>query len=242
MAMGSFKTLRKEIFVTFTVLLLSCLAEGNCGSLDRIGVATRLIQMLYPGTGGTEVSFEISGGATDARNFVIVLRELEAGVRAGNPARDPGKEVLEFPLYFDFNFVKGGEVACRPIVFRRNGDDKVFEETVANINAHPELTDSEVLDLAKRRGLRFDGSKKVAVLKNLPWHRLESIYGKLRFKTAVFNITSEHEKSAKYSFGQLWWNITAEEVGTTRTLGIFVEPFRGRIDALSEMDRRDFKK
>jgi len=123
--------------------------------------------------------------------------------------------------------------------FMLNRPNKMQEEARAEINAHPEWTDVEALEAAKRRGLRFGPSNKQAVLNLIPLKELSTFFGPLRIKRTQFTITSEHEKDAEYSFASLSWYITAEEVGTTHALLIFVEPFGGHIVGLSEGDMQD---
>jgi hypothetical protein len=120
-----------------------------------------------------------------------------------------------------------------------NRPSKMLEEAQAEINAHPAWTEAEALEAANRHGLRFAPNDMQAVLKLIPLRELSTFFGTLRIKRTQFAVTSEHEKDATYSFASLSWDITADEVGTTRALAIVVEPFQGRIVGLSEGDKRD---
>jgi hypothetical protein len=245
--------------VIFSLMLFSNLAVAgdNCGSLERIDIAVRLVRTLYPELRAAELSIALGDssdggrlGPTDARAFVMKIdnprwHPPKQG-KQGEPIVDTthtskGQLRGEFPLILTFDFIDYGRhrLECRPSQFMLNRPNKMQEEAQAEINAHPSWTEAEALEAAKRHGLRFGPNNKQAVRKLIPLKELSTFFGTLRIKRTQFTITSEHEKDAQYSFASLSWYIIAEEVDTTRALQIVVEPFGGHIVGLSEGNQRD---
>jgi hypothetical protein len=249
------------------VLLLSILflpavanAADECGSLDRLIIAARLVRTVYPELKGKEASITFSqgtggpdSGPSDARILSITIdRPLlrnpkeadESDRRATNAPEKSGD--LELPLHLSVDFFvwrpSGHDIVCRPVHFLNNSTSKMLEAAEAAINAHPEWGDAEALAAARQHGLRFGPHEKAALLKLLPLKGLSPFFGTLRVKQADFTVTSEHEKQASYRFAALRWDITAEEVGSLRTLNIVVEPFGARIVGLAETDKRELHK
>ncbi len=247
----------KRIVIISLVLFSNLAVAGdNCGSLDRVDIAVRLVRTLYPELRAAELSIALADssdggrlGPTDARAFVMKIdnpswhppkqgKQDEPTVDTTHTSK--GQLRSEFPLYLTFDFIDYGRyrLECRPR-FMLNRPSKMQEEAEAEINAHPSWTEAEALEAAKGHGLRFGPNNKQAVLKLIPLKELSTFFGTLRIKRTQFTITSEHEKDAKYSFASLSWYIIAKEVGTTRALQIVVEPFRGHIVGLSEGNQRD---
>jgi hypothetical protein len=77
-------------------------------------------------------------------------------------------------------------------------------------------------------------SQKLAVLQFIPLKDLGAIYGSLRVNNIEFDIHGNGEKCAGCSLADLHWYIEAKEVNTKRALLTAVEPFGGKILAISE--------
>jgi hypothetical protein len=164
------------------------------------------------------------------------------------PQADPTpKGEIDVPAYFEFSFIdyssgSGGHLVCRPN-FMNNTTSTQMKEALEVINAHPEWTDGKELEVAIDHGLRFSpnnfgpNDNKPALLKLIPLKELSRFYGPLRIRTADFEINGG-EKCAGCSFGSLYWNIDAEEVGTHQMVSIRVEPFWGKVVGIISHSRR----
>jgi hypothetical protein len=229
------------------------IGDDNCGSIDRLTIALRVIRALHPVIKGREVSISLSAGhagglpttPTDADDLRIAIDRpawhppVGANGQADTvPQSSPAQSSdVELPLYFYFSFIKTGTVkrqlACRPLTFMSSASSKLMEKAWAAINAHPEWSDGEALAAARQYGMRFGPSKKAAIVGLIPLKALSTFYGPLRIKSVQFDIY-DAEKCAGCSFADLRWYITAEKVGTRETLQIMAEPFRGKIVAITE--------
>ncbi len=88
------------------------------------------------------------------------------------------------------------------------------------------------MEAARKLGMRFGPDKKTELLRMLPLKRLSSIYGLLQITKASFRVAGLKEPET--SFADLHWFITAKDIGTARGMQIIVEPFHGKIIAISE--------
>jgi hypothetical protein len=238
-----------------------CLGGDKCGSFDRVMVALRVTEALYPELKGREFSLQFSegtgglpSGPADVRNFSIVVDKPQWHPPETNGQRDvtPQSRIgeVELPLHFHFGFIDydsvqrnsgrdlgadlGRDLVCRPIEFRNDKTSSQMEQARAKINAHPEWTDDQDIEAARQQGLRFGPDNKAAVLKLIPLQSLGEFYGPLQIKKARFSVAGNSMKEPHSSFADLRWYIDAEEVGTLRVLQITVEPFGGKIDSISE--------
>jgi len=102
------------------------------------------------------------------------------------------------------------------------------------VNAHPEWTDEQDLEAARKLGMRFGPEKKAELLRILPLKELSSVYGPLQITEAEFRVTGKKEPES--SFADLHWYVTAKHVGAPQKLQlqILVEPFHGKIVAITE--------
>jgi hypothetical protein len=244
--------------ILLSVLLLPAAASAaeECGSLDRLITAARLVRAVYPELKGKEASVAFSegtggpvSGPIDARFLSIKVdkplfhtpeKHSEPEEMAPSPTAIRGK--LELPQYLSIDFMVWGSsphIVCRPVHLLNNTTSPMLEAARAEINSHPSWTDADALEAAKRHGLRYGPNDKQALLELIPLRELGTFFGTLRVKRTKFTVTSEHKKDATHSFASLSWVITAEEVGTTRALEISVEPFQGAIVGLSEGDKQD---
>lgn len=243
------------VALVLTCILQASLASGAsvCGSLDRVIVAVRLAQTLYPEVKGREFSVAFSegtggpaSGPADARSLAIKLdapqwhpperRDGESKVTRQSPPVQHG--AIPLPLYLSFNFIDfdsvGRDIVCRPVGFINHSSNKLMEETQTIINAHAEWTDKEALETAKQHGLRFAPPDKAAVLRRVPLSKLSTFYGPLRVTKIRFETYGNPDKTVNSSFTDLRWYIDADEIGTGRTLAVVVEPFGGKIVSIGE--------
>lgn len=236
------------------------MAANECGALDRVVTAINMSEVLYPDIKGNELTIQFSrgiggglSGPSDARTLLISLDKLQS-LQDTNESRQSGamlqrapreNESLELPMYLYFSFVDfssverklGRDVACRPLEFLNRTETERMEDARAIINAHPDWTDVQELEAADKKGLRFGPEKEKELIKALPLKGLEAFYGPLRIKSTRFEPHTAGDKCAGCSFADLHWYIEAEEGAASRMLQITVEPFQGRITALSESKR-----
>jgi len=227
-------------------------AADKCGSVRRLMTALSLTNILYPELEGKEVSISLSGGhgsplntPTEAVHVGIEidrprwLSAINRGIEPDSvpPSAGTGSDELELPSYLDFDFAEGTgtaeiHVVCRPLKFINNKSSKQIQGAREVIDSHPEWTDEQDLDAATKLGMRFGPTKKNDVLQLIPLKELSAFYGPLRIQKAFFSIT--YTKQPRSNFADLTWFITVDRVGTQKTLQIMVEPFRGKIVAISE--------
>jgi hypothetical protein len=232
--------------------------EG-CGSLDRAENAIHMAEILYPELKGRELTIQFShgtggplSGPSDAASLLIAVDKPEwhapgetdkHPVRTPQPSRSKAVEV-ELPLYLQFDFIRtifdktgnrlGTKLSCWPVQFSNANAvlSKQMHDAWVSINAHPEWTDGEDLKAARELGMQFGPEKKTDLLRILPLKELSSIYSPLQITEAKFKVTGLKEPES--SFADLHWYITAKREGGKKTLQIMVEPFHGRITAISD--------
>jgi hypothetical protein len=239
------------------ILSISSAAFGSekCGSLDRVSNAILLAQTLYPELKGSEFSIQFSGGSgplsgsTDARSVRLAVDKPESHQPGepserfdGTPRSQNGNLEIELPVYLEFVFtslivgktgdVVGTELSCWPVKFINNKVSKQSHGAAEVINAHPEWTDKEDLEAATKLGMQFGPDKKIDLLRILPLMALSSIYGPLQITEADFR-TAGLKQPGSY-FADLHWYVTATRVDTSQKLQIMVEPFHGKIVAISK--------
>jgi len=180
----------------------------NCGSLERLTVALRFAQAVYPELKEKEfgVSFSPGNGT-----FVDFPTEVDYFmIRVGRPIWSPPGEMvdqyyaadlravrssgIELPLNLSFGFVKAGpsskqrQLACRPLKFSSDAGYKQMKTVSSTIDPHPEWSDEEELSVARNLGLRYGPEDKDALLRVLPLKELSKFYGTLRIKSARFSM------------------------------------------------------
>jgi hypothetical protein len=149
---------------------------------------------------------------------------------------------VELPLHLQFDFVRtvsdkagntvGRELTCQPWEFSNTFGGKQLHEAWDIINAHPEWTDEQDLEAARKLDMRFGPEKKADLLRMLPLKELSGIYGPLQTTVANFKTASLKEPGA--SFADLHWYVRAKRVSSEKSLAIMVEPFHGRIISITE--------
>jgi hypothetical protein len=202
---------------------------------------------------GKEFSLQFSGGTTGplsrptGANFLFLSVD-KAIWRSPEQIREHSDRALkdasepELPVHLQFDFVRtvfdktgnrlGTEVTCQPWEFSNAGVSKQIHEAWDLINSYPEWTDEPDLEAARKLGMRFGPDKRADLLRIFPLKGLSSIYGPLQITEASFRITGL--KQPESSFADLHWYITAKRMASQKTLQIMVEPFHGRIIAMSE--------
>lgn len=241
------------------VLLSSCLQPafaatgGSCGAADRLIVALRFAQGLFPELKAREFSVTFSpgngpliGGPTDTSDFRIrindpVWRPTVNGKLQPNPEQSPQRsdDAVQLPFDLHFDFVRPDVAArvlgCQPANFTSTAGYTQMEKVWSAINPHPEWSDAEELVAARKLGLRYGPEDKSAILKKIPLKELAKFYGPLRMKSAEFKMNGGG-KCPGCSFADPRWYITASGSGTTHGLLIVVEPFFGKITSISDSE------
>jgi len=244
--------------LAFTSALLvpnAAVGADNCGSLERLTVALRFAQVVYPELKGKEfgVSFSPGNGT-----FVSLPTEADSFmIRVDNPTWLPtGENVDQYyaadlravlssgiglPLNLSFGFVKAGpsmkhrELACHPLKFTGDVGYSQMEKVWSAINPHPEWSDAEELEAARKLGLRYGPEDKDALLRLIPLKELSRFYGPLQIKSAEFRMNGG-QKCAGCSFADPRWYVTASETGSAHGLLVVVEPFFGKITSISDSE------
>jgi len=240
-----------QLAAVFVVLNMAAQAD-TCSSLDRLVIALRLTRVLYPELRHREFSISLSAGHGNPLNTptngtdigLAIDKNVEPTAAGSKPRSDDTPQLLpgeadgsELPLYLDFDFAEGTraaeiDVVCRPLKFINNKSSKQIQDAREVIDSHPEWTDEQDLDTATKLGMRFGPKKKNDVLRLIPLKELSEFYGPLRIQKAFFSITRTKQPGS--NFADLTWFITVDRVGAQKTLQIMVEPFRGKIVAISE--------
>jgi hypothetical protein len=248
----SLHSLRSLALAAVFVALNMVAQADTCGSLDRLVIALRLTRVLYPELMHRESSISLSAGhgnplntPTNGTDIGLAIDKNVGPTAAGSKPRSdntpqllPGEaDGSELPLYLDFDFAEGTgtaaiHVVCRPLKFINNKSSKQIQDARKVIDSHPEWTDEQDLDAATKLGMRFGPKRKNDVLQLIPLKELMAFYGPLRIQKAFFSVTGTKQPGS--SFADLTWFITVDRVGTEKTLQIMVEPFHGKIIAISQ--------
>lgn len=240
---------RTRIFY-FMMLSLACLflsslasASDRCGSVDRIKIAFRLTEAVYPETKNREFDVSLGNGysgppscPTDARAVMITVAK-DSWLLFEKPDSKTeeyfSEKGLELPFHLRFDFIPHSEPTpqCLPDFLNDHPSDE-RQKTEELMQSHPNWTAEEALAAARKAGLRFGPSDEGKLLRQLPLKELGEIYGPLRIQRFEFALMQGHEKDAEWWFTELEWDISAKVLGTNRTLQITVDPFTGKIFAL----------
>jgi hypothetical protein len=239
-----------------SLILMPIVAPGEeCGSADRLAVALRFAEAVIPELKNQEVDISISEGmgsffsdASEADGFHLRF-DKPTWRPPGETNQVPSAALTEamgkaglampFELYFDFIEMRPPlyprRLACHPVVFRSEALPPLMRKLHETVDPHPEWSDAQELDQARKLGLRYGPEKKEAVLRLIPLKELEQFYGKLRVKSAEFSINAGG-KCDGCSFVYARWDISLSAAGTSRGLSVVVEPFLGRITSLSSSE------
>jgi hypothetical protein len=232
------------------ILLLTCAflsslarASDRCGSVERIKIAMRLTEAIYPETRSREFDVSLGNGysgppacPTDARAVMITVAK-DSWLLFGKPAPETdeyfSEKGLELPFHLRFDFIAPplNFPDCLPDFLKDHPSNERYDAEQL-MQSHPEWTGEEGLAAARKAGLRFGPNEKQKLLQGLPLKALGEVYGPLRIERVEFSLMQHHEKDAEWWFTELEWDISAKVVGTNRTLQMTVDPFTGRIFAL----------
>jgi len=224
---------------------------SSCGSVDRLTVALRFAEALYPELKGNEFSISLSAGSG---TFIDSATEADGlQIRFDKPIwHPPGRtneqsdalqaatlaiRGIELPLHLYFSFIDiHGPVAprhltCQPFQFKSDAGFKQMVKVFAVLNAHPEWSDEEELTAARKLGLRYGPEDKSAILQMFPFKELAEFYGKLRIKDVKFSMNAG-QKCTGCSFAAPSWELSVSD-DTGGSL-IMVEPFFGKITSISK--------
>jgi hypothetical protein len=233
------------MMVSLASLGLSSLARASdrCGSVDRIKIAMRLTEAIYPETKSREFDVSLGNGysgppacPTDARAVMITVAK-DSWLLFEKPDSKTeeyfSEKGLELPFHLRFDFIPNSPptLQCLPDFLNDHPSDE-RQKTEELMQSHPDWTDEEALGAIRKAGLRFGPTDEGKLLRQLPLKELGGIYGPLRIQRVEFALMREHEKDADWWFTELEWDISAKVLGTNKTLQITVDPFTGRIFAL----------
>ncbi len=233
------------MMVSLASLGLSSLARASdrCGSVDRIKIAMRLTEAIYPETKSREFDVSLGNGysgppacPTDARAVMITVAK-DSWLLFEKPDSKTeeyfSEKGLELPFHLRFDFIPNSPptLQCLPDFLNDHPSDE-RQKTEELMQSHPDWTDEEALGAIRKAGLRFGPTDEGKLLRQLPLKELGGIYGPLRIQRVEFALMREHEKDADWWFTELEWDNSAKVLGTNKTLQITVDPFTGRIFAL----------
>jgi len=217
---------------------------NDCDSMGRLAIALRFAHALYPELRGKELGISLSHGSggfiaspTQADGLQLRLDhkdlwhppdETVDQYYAGQmeSIRNSG---LELPLTLYFSFVEMRQpvmprrLACRPVEFRSDLGDRKLGDVSRVIEPHPEWSDAQELEEARKLGLRYGPEEKDAVLRLIPLKELSQFYGPLRITGAEFFMNGGG-KCAGCSFVLPRWEIKVSAPHGVRWLSLTIEP------------------
>jgi hypothetical protein len=226
--------------------------DGSCGSVNRFGAALRFAEVVFPELKGKELDVSLSHGNGGFLNSASEMDDLQ--LRFDKPTWHPpgetnekldamltetmGKGGIVLPFYLYFSFIEMRQpvlprrLACRPVNFTSDAGHEQMRKAQEAIESHPEWSDAQELEEARKLGLRYGPEDKDAVLRLISIKELSQFYGPLKIKSAVFFMNGGG-KCAGCSFVLPRWEVKASATRDVRWLSITIEPFFGRITSLS---------
>jgi hypothetical protein len=251
----SFFCSARPVCAALAICLLSpAIATANdCGSLDRLAIALRFAQALYPELRGMELGVSLSHGSGGFIASPTQADGLQLRLDYKDRWHPPDETVdhyyaaqmeairnsgLELPLTLYFSFIEMRQpvmprrLACRPVELRSDVGEKQMRDVANAIEPHPEWSDAQELEQARKLGLHYGPEDKDAVLQLVPLKELSRLYGPLKIKSAQFFMNGG-QKCAGCSFVLPRWEVKVSATHDVRWLSITIEPFFGRITNLS---------
>jgi hypothetical protein len=228
-------------------------ADEACGSAGRLAVSLRFSEALFPELKDRELDVALSEGMG---GFFTSASEADGfHLRFDKPTWHPPGETNEksnvvlsgtmekggigLPFYLYFSFIEihppslwPRRLACHPVEFSSDAGHEQMRKAQEAIDPHPEWSDAQELEEARKLGLRYGPEAKDAVLQLIPLKDLSEFYGPLKITTAEFFINGG-QKCAGCSFVLPRWEIKLSAPDNVRWLSITVEPFFGRITNLT---------
>ena len=142
---------------------------------------------------------------------------------------------LPFDLHFSFIEINPAKIprrlACRPVNFTSDAGHEQMRRVQEALDPHPDWSDAQELEEARRLGLHYGPKDKDAVLRLIPLRGLSQFFGPLKIKKAEFSMNAGG-KCSGCSFAYPTWDITLSGA-SAHGISIMVEPFFGRITSLS---------
>lgn len=242
------------VVVSILGLLQPSIASANesCGSLERFAVALRFAEVIFPELKGKELNISLSHGTGGFIDSASEMDDLQ--LRFDKPTwHSPGEtneksdavltETMErggvrLPFYLYLSFIEMNppamprRLACHPINFTSNAGHEQMRRVQEALDPHPEWSDAQELEEARKLGLRYGPEDKNAVLRLIPLKQLSQFYGPLKIESAEFSMNAGG-KCSGCSFAYPTWDVTVSGPGPVRSLSITIEPFFGRITSLS---------
>lgn len=235
----------------------SAVPADSCGSLDRLKVALTFAQVMYPDLKDKEFTVSLSHGNGPFINSPIQADDMRIGLDIENEDmwHPPGETAnqyyrdqiepmqgsgIELPLYLYFSFIdlrgtlepRRRHLTCKPLEFRSNASEKKLRDVAKIIEPHPEWSDAQELEEARKLGLRYGPEDKDSVLPLIPLNEMSQFYGPLKIKSAEF-LMNGGQKCSGCSFVLPRWEVKVSATHGVGWLSITVEPFFGRITSLS---------
>jgi hypothetical protein len=226
--------------------------QAICGSVDRFAVALQFAEVIFPELKGKELSVSLSHGNGGFVESASQIDDLQ--LRFDKPTWHPPGETNEksdailteamektgigLPFYVYFSFIEMNppimprRLACYPLKFTSDAGHEQMRKAQEAIEPHPEWSDAQEVEEARKLGLRYGPGSKDAVLRLIPLKELSQFYGPLTVKSAQFFMNGG-QKCAGCSFVLPLWEVKVLAAHDARWLSITVEPFFGRITNLS---------
>jgi hypothetical protein len=239
--------------LTIWFLCPAIATANDCDSMGRLATALRFAQGLYPEFRGGEVDISLSHGngsflASPTQADALQLRlDYEDMWHPPDSTVDqlyaPQMEEVRsggigLPLTLYFSFIKLHPhalrrlLACHPVEFTSDVAHEQMRRAQQAIEPHPEWSDAQELEEARKLGLRYGPEDKKSVLRLIPLTELTKFYGPLEIENAQFFMNGGG-KCAGCSFVLPRWEVKVSGRRDVRWLSITIEPFFGRITNLS---------
>lgn len=219
--------------------------------MDRFAVALHFAEAIFPELKDKELNISLSHGTGGFIHSASEMDDLQLLVET--PTWHPPGETNEkldavlnetmekggvrLPFYFYLSFIElhpptlPRRLACHPVEFRSDAAGKQMRDLSNAIEPHPDWSDAQELEQARKLGLRYGPEDKDTVLRVVPLKELRQFYGPLKIKSAQFFMNGG-QKCAGCSFVYPRWVVSLSG-GVTHGLSITIEPFFGRITDLS---------
>jgi hypothetical protein len=227
-------------------------ADPSCGSLNRLAVALHFADVIFPELKGKEFNVSLSHGNG---GFIDSASEMDAlQLRFETPTWQPPGETNEkldavlnetmekggvtLPFYLYFSFIElhppilPRRLACHPVEFSSDAGERQMRKVQETLDPHPDWSNAQELEEARKLGLRYGPEDKEAVLRLIPLKELRKFYGPLKVTSADFSMNGGR-KCSGCSFTDPTWRVSLSATHAVRWLSITIEPFFGRITNLS---------
>jgi len=227
-------------------------ADERCGSVSRFEVSLGFAEVIFPELKNKELNISLShgtGGFIDSESEMDDLQlrfdkptwHLSGETNEKSDAaltETMEKGGIRLPFYLYFSFIEMNpptiprRIACHPVHFTSDAGQEQMRRVQEVLNSHPDWSDAQELEEARKLGLRYGPGEKDVVLRLIPLKELSQFYGPLKIKSAEFSVNAG-AKCSGCSFAGPSWQVRVSATHAVRWLSITVEPFFGRITSLS---------